>query len=175
MESNEKCLRQEILESQKARSDFLKFKLISIATLAAAGLGLNGKGSILGENIDYVLCVIPLICIYVDLLCYHNNIRIKIIAAFFKEKKDEYESFIDKISKAHKEESYYFKLEDYVIRWSSIIISVLLIIYGLCLNKFEIKFKSLHFIIVGIVGVIISLIIKSLYNKRLSLLKKTKS
>ena len=50
-------LRQEILESQKARMDFLKFKLVAIAVLGAAALGLQGaenSGS-LGEDIDFIL------------------------------------------------------------------------------------------------------------------------
>jgi hypothetical protein len=54
-------LRQEIIESVKARSDFVKWKLIGVGALGAVGLGLGGT-----QNIPHsylVLPIIPLLCL----------------------------------------------------------------------------------------------------------------
>jgi len=37
------ALRDEIIEAEKARSDFLKWKLIIVSGLGGAGLGFTGK------------------------------------------------------------------------------------------------------------------------------------
>ncbi|OGD69619.1 hypothetical protein A3E89_01940 [Candidatus Campbellbacteria bacterium RIFCSPHIGHO2_12_FULL_35_10] len=84
-------LRAEIIESQKARIDLLKYKLIAIAALGSIGLGL---GSNRPENAPLILALIPLVCLYVDLLCYHNTMRILVIGQFFKKNSCPYETFI---------------------------------------------------------------------------------
>jgi len=85
-------LRDEIVEAQKARVDLLKWKIIMVATLGALALGLTEKtaptssdptnGSPLGH--EYLLCLIPLICLYVDILCSHQNLRIMVIGRYFQ-------------------------------------------------------------------------------------------
>jgi hypothetical protein len=73
-------LRTEIIESEKARSDLLKWKLIGVATLGAAGLGLNNPQQ--GVRTYFLLPLIPLLCFYADQLCRHLTLRILVIAAF---------------------------------------------------------------------------------------------
>ena len=75
-------LRQQVIESQKIRSDFLKWKLILIAALGSAGLGLGGINHF--SNTYMILCLIPLVCVYVDALCIHLYLRIKIIGTFIR-------------------------------------------------------------------------------------------
>ena len=62
-------LRNEIIESQKARTDLMKWKFILVSGLGAAGLGFTGKSddSTIEHVTILVLCCIPFVCAYVDL------------------------------------------------------------------------------------------------------------
>jgi hypothetical protein len=79
------ALRGEIVESQKARIDLLKWKIILIAALGALGLGV-GKDA--GTGFPSLLGLIPLVCAYVDVVCVHNDLRILVIAAFIRSGSD---------------------------------------------------------------------------------------
>jgi hypothetical protein len=68
-------LREEIMACQQARADFVRWKLILIAGAGAAGLG------VLQAN----MTAVPLICVYVDAVCLHNDSRIMMIAKFLRE------------------------------------------------------------------------------------------
>lgn len=74
-------LRGEIVESQKARCDLLKWKLGLVAGLGAAGLGLGSNYST-DRQFHYILCLIPLVCTYVDLLAKHMTLRIMVIGCY---------------------------------------------------------------------------------------------
>jgi hypothetical protein len=64
-------LRQEI-DTEKTRADFQKWKLIAVAALGAMGLGLSQTPNAVRPIPAYlVLPLIPLICLYADLLCRH--------------------------------------------------------------------------------------------------------
>jgi hypothetical protein len=84
-------LRNEIIESEKARADLFKWKIVLVASLGAIALGL--ESALGGEDAatkdppithTYVLCLIPLVCLYVDLLCSHLNLRIMVIGRYFQ-------------------------------------------------------------------------------------------
>src|SRR5436309_2289100 len=75
-------LRQEILQAEQTRSDLLKLKLSLVGTIGALGLGFSGSRSV--EHAELVLAVIPLVCVYVDLLCRHLSLRIVVIGAFLR-------------------------------------------------------------------------------------------
>jgi len=126
-------LRTEIIESQKARIDLLKFKLIAVAALGSVGLGLGEYHSWLQEGLDVILCIIPFVCIYIDFLCYHNTMRILVIGQFLAFKNDGYEIYISELggnNKKYNGAGYYFELEDFSLEWSSVLLSALLSIYG---------------------------------------------
>lgn len=76
-------LRGEIVEAEKARCDLLKWKLGLVAGLGAAGLGL-GSYHTADCDFHYILCLIPLVCVYVDLLAKHMTLRIMVIGCFEK-------------------------------------------------------------------------------------------
>src|SRR5437879_5362705 len=81
-------LRLEIIASQKARTDLLKWKMVLTAALGTVGLGLY-KPEGPTEEVSwapFTLCCIPLACIYVDLLCAHLSLRIKVIGTYFRKK-----------------------------------------------------------------------------------------
>lgn len=73
--------RSEITESQKVRSDLLKWKLIAVAVLGSVGLGLTERSAANSYSL-YVLAVIPFVAVYVDVLCHHLNLRMLVISAY---------------------------------------------------------------------------------------------
>ncbi len=76
-------LRNEVVESEKARMDFLKWKVILIAGLAAAGLGVG-----YAQAFPVILAFIPFVCAYVDVVCIHNDLRIHVIASFLRSRRN---------------------------------------------------------------------------------------
>jgi predicted ATPase len=80
------AFRNEIVEAEKGRMDLLKWKLLLIAGLGTVGFGLSSSGkstsSVLSPHL--LLCLIPLVCIYVDSLCQHLQMRILVISEFFR-------------------------------------------------------------------------------------------
>jgi hypothetical protein len=73
------ALRGEIVECQKAKAEFIRWKLIIVAAVGAAAFGLNET-----DGMPALLALIPLVCIYVDSVCVHNDSRIMMIADFLR-------------------------------------------------------------------------------------------
>jgi hypothetical protein len=171
-------LRNEIVESQKARMDFLKYKLLAIAALGAIGLGFSEhNGSILEP--DYILCIIPFVCMYVDLLCYHNDMRILVIGNFLGYSGDSYENYIGKLG-AHNgrpnRAGYYFELENFSLHWSSVFSGGCLALYGYGIYSkyFQIlnaqykgspESKGVFFILFGIISILIVFLYREIYEQ----------
>jgi hypothetical protein len=89
-----KMLRTEIIESQKTQADFLKWKLIAVATVAGISLGVANSTSPAVEGAKLLLCLVPFICAYVDLTSLHIMVRVITIGLFLKHAGDEYEEFV---------------------------------------------------------------------------------
>jgi hypothetical protein len=76
-------LRTELIETQKIRSDLMKWKLLIVAGIGGAALGLSGNGGAdTPGRAHYALAVIPIACVYVDLICRHLSLRNKAIGLF---------------------------------------------------------------------------------------------
>ena len=83
-------LPDEIREAHQTGADYLKWKLIIVAALGAAALGLTDKG----QPMFILLALIPFVCIYVDLLCADLAYRVIIIGTFYAEMRhDLYERY----------------------------------------------------------------------------------
>lgn len=134
-------LRQEIIESEKARSEYLKWKLIIVSSLGGAGLGLTGHEKISGAY--FVLALIPLVCIYVDLLCRHLSLRMMVIGAFKRlglhdnqggddgtKLETAYERFSVKAERVN-----VYALEDLALQGSTKLISMMVILIGLAIPQ----------------------------------------
>lgn len=182
-------LRDEIIESEKIRSDLLKWKLIGVAGLGAAGLGLNEAS----QHIDsyLILPLIPPVCFYIDLLCRHTSLRILVIASFARSTADaedhSYECFVKNLrSKAGAgsgdSKGMIFALEDWALEWSTIALSVMIAGLGFLAqhpfgmhiqfadhidDKATFSFLSIGF---GAVGVISTLAVKWFFTKQAKLL-----
>jgi hypothetical protein len=126
--ASEDLLRTEIIEAEKARTDFQKWKLILVASLGAVAIGIGAQAQGIQTQVYLpLLCVIPGVCSYVDLLCAHTTLRILVIAAYLRSREDPYETFMkEKIrGKVHA-----FVLEDLVMYGSSLVLCLFVIIYG---------------------------------------------
>jgi|ERR1035438_7481577 hypothetical protein len=178
-------LRTEVIASQSSRIDLLKYKLLAIATLGGIGLGFAG-GEVRVQSFlfepAYLLCVLPFTCAFIDLLCMHNTIRILIIGRFLAMNGDAYECFIDSLGKPTNDkirqkdkhgERVYFELEDWALQWSSILLSLLLLTYGVYLAFRETHLGPRSWMIFagsGIIGIILSVSTVRAYRRRVDLL-----
>ena len=126
-------LATEVTESQKVRSDLLKWKIIAIAFISLVGLGISSDYT----KSEMALCIIPFVMAYIDALCIHLNLRIFSISKWHTTEKakelenshefmymQEYENFIGYAYKAGA-----FSLEKWTIFYSSLFINVALIIF----------------------------------------------
>jgi hypothetical protein len=169
-------LREEVMQSQQARIDLLKYKLVAIAALGSIGLGFNAfQVSNFRIEPDYVLCIIPFVCIYVDLLCWHNNLRILVIGRFLDYHNDSYENYLSIMGQStpRKGAGYFFELEDFALHWSSIMVSLLLFLYGCYFSRTQQPtVQGYAFIVVGLAGITVSIVIQKSYTKHLDTLFK---
>jgi hypothetical protein len=188
-------LRQEILQSEQTRSDLLKWKLGLVGAISAVGLGLAGSRA--PAHADLVLCAVPIVCLYVDFLCRHLNLRILVIGTFlasdwmaaatragtsefavFKA----YEEHVQRARRLRRRllrprdlipKSWRwhgaFGLEDGAVSWSTALLSVALIVYGVDVrdgHTVDHGHVGAVFIAAGVAGVAGSLIGVYLYTRK---------
>lgn len=167
-------LREEIRKSEEARTDFIKYKLLTVATLAAVGLGLGKFHPEIDNDLPdyYVLAVIPFVCVYVDAVCYHNNLRIQAIAKFLRCSGDPYETFLDEMGKSTGGVRYYFELEDWIFDFSTRALAVLTASVGLfVLVSSTAPLEGSIVFISGFGGLFLSFAIKREYETRFNRLR----
>jgi hypothetical protein len=187
-------LREEILQSERTRSDLLKWKLGLAGTLGALGLGFSGSSNV--KDAELVLVVIPLVCVYVDLLCLHLTLRIVVIGAFIRKARgtpedkllERYEDFAESArtlavherfgeaakklwpfrgSTAGRGQISAFALEDWALYLSTSVFSLSAIGYGFVALGRSGGIAAL-FLASGFVGLVATLIGKALYEMRLT-------
>ncbi len=113
-------LPDEIIDAERSRSDYLKWKLLLVAVLGAAGFGLSEKA----RPMSLILALIPFVCLYVDLLCTNLNLRILTIGTFYAtERRDPYERFVSQNRHA-------FPMEDWALYGSTCVVSGVLMLIG---------------------------------------------
>ena len=115
-------LRDEIVESQKARTDLIKWKLVLVAAIGAAGLGATP-----GQPNPVLLALVPFVCLYVDAVCFHNDLRIFAIAQFLRTSTDRdtarYEQY------CHLQRPYY-TFEAIALQWATQLLSFVILLMG---------------------------------------------
>ena len=163
--------RSELIEAQKSRLDLFKWKLIISAALAGIGLGFVPEKQVdppsIFSSMHLVLCIIPLACNYVDLLCVNLQIRILVIGKFFKEIKDEDIegiSFIKTYETFCGDNSYVFFLDDIAQFWSTYFVSILIFAVGF----YHLSLEFSTFLVLsgsGIIGIFLTFIIFKTYRK----------
>ena len=164
--NQETQLDTEITESQKVRSDLLKWKILVVAALGAVGLGLSGSGEDqTRQYLDLVLIGIPPVCVYIDLLCRHISLRIQVIGRYRQQKSDPYEDFVDRL-RGHG----VFDLERYAIVYSSTLFSLALALLSLtwfrALPSLNSVLPHAQFIsLVGVLGLLLTLFVELRYKR----------
>lgn len=164
-------LRQEMLEAQKRRADLMKWKLLLVSALAATGLGLTNSPSV--PYIELVLCCIPLVCAYVDVLCHHQGLIVIVIAEFIRSqaqiKADDsdvakYEKFALIVRQIHYKKGTIsaYDLERRNLKWASVIFSASIAVYAAT----QYKATSVAIFISGISGVFLSFWVQRSYEIR---------
>lgn len=116
------ALRSEIVESQKFKVDLMKWKLLLAAGLGAAALGLEKD-----HGMPILLGLVPLVCAYVDVICYHTDLRMLVIARFCR----------DELPQADLARAYevsclnsrqVFKLENFALFWATFTLSAVVVL-----------------------------------------------
>jgi len=87
-------LRTEIIETQKTGADFVKWKLIAAAAVASLAIGVGQHGDKADPDLRLLVCLIPLICAYADLMSTDLAIRILSLAAYMRDQQDPYEKWV---------------------------------------------------------------------------------
>jgi len=111
-------LRNEILASEQIRNDWLKYKLFASAVLGGVAFGLNSD-----VPARPVVLLIPFVCLYSDIICSHNQIRIQIISLFLKMSDDPISEW-EKFASQHER---HFRLESLALSTSTQLISILVL------------------------------------------------
>ena len=155
-------LRKEIIEAEKLRSEFLRWKLLLVAGLGAAGLGLTDS-----PLPQIVLALIPLVCVYVDLVARHMNLRILVIAAYLRAADfapgddgchfREYEDLC-------KEKRHVFGFETVALSWSTIALSALTIYAGFAMEGLK-KPAVTVLVCAGIVGLVAAIAVDAVFHR----------
>lgn len=115
-------LRSEIVESQKFKIDLMKWKLLLAAGLGTAALGIEKD-----RGVPILLGLVPLVCAYVDVICYHTDLRVLAIGRFCRRKLPaaelarEYEVYCQGQRNV-------FKLENFALYWATFALSVLTVL-----------------------------------------------
>jgi hypothetical protein len=164
-------LRQEIIEAQKIRAQFVQWKLTLVAVLAGVGLGFYPS---IASHSTAVLILIPFVCVYVDVCVRHLNLRVLIIAEFLRSTRHgatekyfaEYEDFCYTKRRA-------FKLEDLVFQWSSIFLSAFVATVPILFREENANLSSLFFYVAGGGGIIVAILVEWFYCSYVSFIKES--
>lgn len=171
--------RTQIIETQKARSDLMKWKLLLVAGLGSAGIGMQK----LNLNEEYLLlALIPLVCVYVDALCAHLSLRITAIGEFIRSQEPvnedqkyarDYENFL-KLKPPN------YGLEQLALHWSTGCISAVIAGAGMVLLAQGIAhspvtlapyFTPIAMIASGLTGIAITILIRFFDMRRRKILR----
>jgi hypothetical protein len=119
-------LRDEIVESQKTRTDLIKWKLVLVAAIGAFALDSNRP-----QPNTILLTLIPFVCLYVDAVCFHNDIRIMAIGRFLRTQV----SVVDEETLAYErycsDNRASFNLEAIALQGATLALSFLVLLLGL--------------------------------------------
>jgi len=177
-------LKKELMEAQKSRQDLMRWKLVLVSVIGAAALGFSKSPS--AEQAGLALCLIPLACCYVDLLCRNLSVRTKLISGFLSREskiasavearfEDCYKQFNDARGKK--------SLEDFALLGSTCFLSVVIVPVGIAaltkqvpdwpaVLKLSIEWPGLLFLCAGGSGLLLSLFIQLRYARQRDLIEQ---
>jgi len=126
-------LRAEIIEAERSGAELLKWKLIAASAVASLALGLRPQSSPQAvkpadSHIQLIICLVPLICSYVDMVSLDIAVRIQVIGAFLREHEDTYENWVQELRGADRNP---FRFAPFAVHGSSLVVSLLVLGIGL--------------------------------------------
>jgi len=175
-------LKSEIDSAQKARDDLMKWKLVVVAVIGAAALGLTDRMS--APNAQLALAIIPFACAYIDLLCRNLSLRSKLVSAFLAQEaalqangpSERFEAFYQEFQRTWGGRS----LETFALVWSTVLLSVAIIPVGIAVSTQTpgdpaawalFQWPNLLFYVSGLAGVVIGVLIQRAYSWRSGLIR----
>lgn len=192
--TNINMLRTEIIESEKTKTDLMKWKLVLIAGVGSTTFGLAQSAILL--KFQYLICLLPCVCLYVDLIYFQINLKIISIGSFIRQLKPLdsqkpdistmilYEKYVEKIRKTQNQNSWSF--ERWAIQGSSILSSIFVILFGFIVTIFEKCTPSCSpsvdiydllkefflFFFTGLIGLITTIFISKLFENKKIFIKQ---
>jgi len=153
---------EKLLEAQKARNELMKWKLILVAAIGSAGLGLLRPNEF--NQLYLIIIIIPITSVYVDLLCRNLSLRslkINIFASTYADA-DNNESIDIKYHKFYQQRHVGTSLESIALFWSTIFITIIITITGILLSEGK-KIKLL-FVFSGLLSLILTIFVERFYQ-----------
>jgi hypothetical protein len=165
-ESVHVALRHEIIEAERAGSDFLKWKLIAAATVASIGVGFWNSARPMAADAKLLICLVPLICAYVDMVSLDLAVRITVIASFLRTKcHDPYETYVQTL---RGRDDNPFRFAPIAIHGSSLVVSLVILGLGLYGASADWnRFQSHAFVTAGLSGSGITILLWNVYTARI--------
>jgi len=181
-------LRKEITASEDSQGDFIKWKLILVAGVGSASLGgsIKSLNTPVWQFAPLLLCLIPLICVYVDLVYFHLTLRIITIAAFLRHcapptegaGNKRYEEFVFVLRQGRRAHPY--ALQYIILTGSTAVLSLLVLLIGILMQArvFDLGLGALrnpawYFIFAGAIGTVLTYTTAWLFNTRIQYIEST--
>jgi uncharacterized membrane protein (DUF485 family) len=167
-ETTSESLRTEIIESEKAQTDFLRWKLIAVGAIGTLTLA-NGKEvlpTVHAAN-GLLACLIPLLCAYVDLISMHLMIRIVTIGMYLRGRHDKYETYTFELRERSGKNPYVFEVS--ALHGSSLAFDITVLVAGfVCIfaRKFLSEPISIALIVCGLLGIFCTIVLIVIYTSR---------
>jgi hypothetical protein len=159
----------ELLSAQQSRNELMKWKLLIVAAIGSTGLGFLSKDGF--TNLYLIIVIIPIVSVYVDLLCRNLSLRTMKINRFagthFHCDKADFDIEYHRFYQSLKKESG-TSLESIALVGSTVVLTVFVTLIGLIIpNEGWIK---VLFLVSGILSSIFSFLVNRRYNKEKKLI-----
>lgn len=165
-------LRDEIVECHKLRADFLKWKLVLVAVLAAAGLsGKTTDEALVPGARQLVLLLIPFVCVYADLMCLPNWLRVYSLRRFISniagpEPSPTAPVLLYEARLAHQDVGD-MGFETFALLWSTLLIDMMVAFGGRLMGAERSCFCIDHFQGAASAGVALAIVVGVVFNQLL--------
>jgi hypothetical protein len=164
-------LRAESIAAQTMRFDLAKFKLVTTAVLGSIAIGAGTTSGT--EKFPYIMGLIPLVCIYIDLIADSKQIQILVIGAFLKTEKGGIFSRYEKYCSDLRSRKDIF-IDSYAFYFSTMVLCIAISLFGvgqLFLIEDYVRAEVLIEIVSGLSGMVLSTLLNLRTKVRTDYLK----
>ncbi len=139
------ALRDELLETQKARTSLTRWKIVIIAATGAAAFKIGGLEFEFDNRV--LLVLLPVMCVYVDGLIFHYAWRVKEIGYFvpvYSTPGPNWEYLRDyEVWLRHKKvrEPFKYRIEEFAVAWATYVVCSLVFLAGLVFRDLALEIQ----------------------------------